>query len=84
MSININTKSQNKYLLHLKKIEKYIKEEVVNDGLQDSIIFLGEKETTTLSIQINRNLGENDRSNYRGTPVPTKDVKSNKIKKDEK
>ena len=43
-----------------------------------------EKYTTTLSIQINRNLKENDRPNYRGTPVPTKGVKSNKIKKDEK
>jgi len=43
-----------------------------------------EKYTTTLSIQINRNLGENDRPNYRGTPVPTQGVKSNKIKKNEK
>jgi len=40
-----------------------------------------EKLTTSLSTQINRNLGENDRTNYRGIPVKTDGVTSNKIKR---
>ncbi|TSE03153.1 RHS repeat-associated core domain-containing protein [Aquimarina algiphila] len=41
-----------------------------------------EKRATTLSKQINRNLGENPRNNYRGIGVPVQGVRSNKIKKD--
>lgn len=40
-----------------------------------------EGKTTSLSSQLNINLGESPRNNYRGHPVQTENVTSNKIKK---